>query len=80
MAQSASPISVGPETVPPRAQHPVTVTLAQQTGLAVRVLDRDIAAAEGLGKLLVEKPSQLGHAHFRNCHAFPALASGHPFH
>ena len=46
-------------------QHLFAVALAQEAGLAIRALDRDVVAAEGLGKLIAEKLLELRHAHFR---------------
>ena len=68
MAKSASAISVGPEIGSARTQHLLAVTLPQQAGRAVGAFDRNIAAAEGLREFGMEKPLQLRHAHFCNCH------------
>jgi hypothetical protein len=45
--------------------------------LAIDPFDSDIAGAEGLRKLNMEKLLEFRHAHFCNCHiAVPALACG----
>jgi hypothetical protein len=52
----------------------LTVALPKQTGSAVGAFNRDVAAAEGLRKLDMEKFLQFRHAHFRIRHAaLPSL-------
>jgi len=51
------------------------IALAQPAGFAVSRLDPGVAAAERMRKLDAQKLLQFRDAHFRYCHAVPALAS-----
>ena len=55
-------------------------TQAHAAGLTVRALDNDMTVGKDLGKFDAEELLQLSHAHFRICHAFPALASASLLH
>ena len=62
------------------AMYVVLLSAIGPVGLAVSALDRGTAIAEGLGKLGAEELLQFRDAHFRCCHAFPALASRSQLH
>jgi len=56
---------------PARSQHPVAKALAQAAGIAVGLLDRDIAVAERLRKHLAKEAVDLRRVHFGPFHAVP---------